>query len=296
MTLRAAEREKRKLTPQEALETLFSRISDVSAVPGVAEHVVQVSMNPRSTAEDLRLAIQRDPALVARILRHLNSAYYSLSTKVMDLRRAISLLGFREIRNLAMTVFVSRYFDSSSLFEEYSRQGLWHHCVGVAALSRVIARVCGRAVPEEAYIAGLLHDIGYILLDQQMTRYFSRVVREINFKTPISRVERRIYNFDHAQLGGYVLKRWSFPQSIVDAVEYHHHPERYTGRHKSLLNVVTIANYLCSRFRWSALGIHNVAPPSNKTYAALQIDQTTMRIICNQIPATLERAIALAHP
>jgi putative nucleotidyltransferase with HDIG domain len=295
MITRATSR-KHELTPEQALQTLFGRITDVASLPGVAQHVIHVAMNPRSTAEDLRQAIQRDPALVARILRHLNSAYYSLSSQVCDLRRAISLLGFREVRNLAMTVFVSRLFVNSSIFEPYSREGLWHHCVGVAALSRVIARVCGRAVPEEAYIAGLLHDIGYIMLDQHMARYFSRVLREINLKTATPKVERRIYKFDHAQLGGFVLSKWKFPQPIVDAVEHHHSAEQYTGKHKAIVNIVSVANYLCSRFRWSALGVHNIPPPTAKTYSTLQIDQVTMRIICNQIPATLERAIALAHP
>ena len=121
--------------------------------------MLQLTEDENADPEQLREAIQSDPVLVARILRRLNSSYYALSQKVSDLKTAISLLGMREIRNLALTVFVSRFFEGGTVHGTYKRENLWSHSVGVAVASRLVARVCGRGACEEAYIAGLLHDI-----------------------------------------------------------------------------------------------------------------------------------------
>ena len=279
---------------QATLERLFARIGEVSSLPVTAQKIINLAGDENVQAEDLREAIQNDPVLVARILRRLNSSYYALSRKVADLRTAISLLGLREIRNLALTVFVSRYFEPGISHNHYKRENLWTHSVAVAAAARLVSRVCGRASVEEAYIAGLLHDIGLILLDQTLRRHFFKVVDAIDPATPTHIVENRILTFDHALLGGYVAARWSFPEQVADAITFHHQPWCYTGQHKDIVYVVTVANYLCSRAGLTSLGTHNVAPPPDEVYRGLGLDQVTLAIIWEELDVTLDKAGALA--
>ena len=277
-----------------ALEKLFARIGEVSSLPATAQKIMSLAGDDNVHAEELREAIQADPVLVARILRRLNSSYYALSHKVADLRTAISLLGLREIRNLALTVFVSRCFEPGASHNSYKRENLWTHSVAVGAAARLVSRVCGRAVVEEAYIAGLLHDIGLILLDQTLRRHFFKVVDAIDPATPTHIVENRILTFDHALLGGFVARRWNFPEQVSDAITFHHQPWCYTGQHKDLVYVVSVANYLCSRAGLTSLGIHNVAPPPDEVYRGLGLDQVTLAIIWEELDGTLDKASALA--
>jgi HD-like signal output (HDOD) protein len=277
-----------------ALERLFARIGDVTTLPAAAQKVLTLTQDENGDAEKLREAIQGDPVLVARILRRLNSSYYALSQKVSDLKTAIALLGMREIRNLALTVFVSRFFEGGTSRGAYRRENLWAHSVGVAVASRLVARVCGRSACEEAYIAGLLHDIGLILLDQTLRRHFHKVLDAVDESTPTHIVESRILTFDHALLGGFVARRWNFPDPVADAITFHHQPWCYNGPHKDLVQVVAVANYLCSRAGVTSLGIHNVLPPPDEVYSSLGLDQVTLAIIWDELDSALEKSVSLA--
>jgi HD-like signal output (HDOD) protein len=279
---------------QAALERLFSRIGDVAPLPAAAQKILSLTQNPDCSLDELREAIQSDPVLVARLLRRLNSSYYSLSQKVVDLKTALTLLGTREIRNLALTVFVSRYYENSASHGTYNRESLWSHCVGVGAAARLVARVCGRGVPEEAFISGLLHDLGLILLDQSLRKHFHSVIDALDAATPTHIVETRLLTFDHAVLGGFVARKWNFPEPVVAAITFHHQPWCYTGPHKDLVNVVSVANYLCSRAGLTSLGVHNVAPPPDAVYAGLGLDQVSLAIIWDELETTLKKASALA--
>jgi HD-like signal output (HDOD) protein len=279
---------------REALERLFARIGDVACLPAAAERVLQITNNENADADLLCEAVQSDPVLVARILRRLNSSYYALSQKISDLKTAIGLLGIREIRNLALTVFVSRSFEGDAVYGTYNREDLWAHSVGVGVASRLVARVCGLSGCEEAYIAGLLHDIGLILLDQTLRRHFQKLIDSINEQAPTYVVESRMFAFDHAMLGGFVARRWNFPDSVADAIAFHHQPQSYEGPHKELVNVVAVANYLCSRAGVTSLGVHNCPPPPDEIYRGMGLDQVTLAIIWEELDGALEKASSLA--
>jgi HD-like signal output (HDOD) protein len=277
-----------------ALERLFTHIGLVTSLPAVGQRILQLTENDSTSADELREAIQSDPVLVARILRRLNSAYYGLSHKVADVRTAVSLLGFREIRNLALTVFLAKMYEAPGIHGGYRREMLWSHSVAVAACSRLISRVCGRGLPEESYIAGLLHDLGLILIDQTLRRHFTRVLDALAPNLPTCLVENRILSFDHAALGGFVARKWNFPEQIADAITFHHLPLSYSGPHRDLVNVITVANYLCCRAGRTSLGVANVQPPPDAVYSGLGLDQVTLSIICTELEATLEKADVMA--
>lgn len=277
-----------------ALERLFARIGDMATLPTAAQHLLQVTEEEAADHERLRDAIQGDPVLVARILRRINSSYYALSNKISSIKTAITLLGAREIRNLALTVYASRIYEPSWTYGRYRRENLWAHSVGVAVASRLVSRVCGRGAGDEAYTAGLLHDIGLIMLDQTLQRHFQKVLDSVDEATPTHVAEAKIFSFDHATLGGFVARRWNFPDAVADGIAFHHEPWNYSGPHKDIVNVVAVANYLCSRAGVTSLGVHNVLAPPDEVYASLGLDQVTLAIIWDELDSALERATSLA--
>ena len=278
-----------------ALQRLFARISDMSSLAVGAQQIVRLSRGTAASLEELQELIQTDPSLVALLLRRVNSSYYRLDTPVHDLTVAARLLGFREFSNLAVTVYLSRMFSPPMSFGSFSMAGLWSHSVAVAAASHLVSRVCGCGTPGEAYMAGLLHDVGLLLCCRQMRRRFIQVVERIKGRTPTSEVEHQVYSFDHAQLGAFVAKSWEFPDAVIDAIGHHHEVDRYTGPHRELVYVVATANYFCSRAGWTSMGVHNVALPSDDTYCVLGLDQVALAIIWDELSPTLEKASYLAH-
>ncbi len=281
------------LAQRQALQRLFTRIGDLSALPAGARQLVQLT---KDLGQDgLQRLIQADPSLVAQTLRRVNSSYYGLNKTVRDLSVATQLLGVREVRNLAMTVYLSRMFEPSMSMGSFSRRGLWNHSVAVAATSHLVSRVCGRAVPGDAYIAGLLHDIGLLLLNRQMRRHFIRVIEAVDKPMPTCEVERQVYLFDHAELGAYVATTWEFPAPVVDAIRFHHEVERYAGIHRDLVYVIAVSNYLCSRAGWTSMGVHNVPSPPDRVYRELNLDQVALSIIWKELELTLEKSTFLAE-
>ena len=205
------------------------------------------------------------------------------------------MLGFREVRNLVLTVYVGRLFKEPGIYRQFTREGLWNHMVAVGTTARLIAKVCHKADPDEAYLAGLLHDIGFILIDQFLRRHFISVLDRLTKDVSTVELEREILSFNHVELGAFIARQTNFPESVIDAIEYHHEPENYTGTNSDLVNIVATANYLASREGMSSLGVHNVAPPPDTVFAGLGLQATQLAEIWDELGLALSTANALAE-
>lgn len=278
---------------QHLLERLFEKVGEVSSLPFAAVRLIELASNEEASVDELYNEIKTNPAMAARIMRVVNSAYYSRRFTIQDLKQAISLLGFLEVRNLALTVYVSQLFESPVYVGEYSREALWEHLVAVATASRMIAEQCGHAAPEEAYLAGLLHDIGFLLLDQTIHRRFCQVLSLIEENVPTCRVEMRVLTFDHAELGAFVARKWSLPEPVVAAAQFHHKSETYDGPSRTTVDAVVVANFLCSRRGMSSLGVHNVEAPPQAVFERLGIDRDQLTHIWDRLEEELEKSAAV---
>ncbi|HUY90667.1 MAG TPA: HDOD domain-containing protein [Pirellulales bacterium] len=279
---------------RQALDRLFARIGEVSSLPAAAVRIVNIANDESRGAKDLISAVETDPSLAVRVLRTVNSTFYSIRNRVGDLKTAVSLLGMKEVRNLALTVHVSRMFAAPGDYRTYRREGLWRHLVAVASTSRLIAEVSETVPRDDAYVAGLLHDVGLILLDQHLRRQFKSILDGLERYPSTIAAERAVLPFDHCELGASVARRWNLSASIAAAAGYHHAPSRYDGPHRNMVSLVCLANYLCTRSEVSSLGVHNVAPPGDDVYRELGIHADRMAQIAARLNETLEAAAAAA--
>ena len=270
-----------------ALAKLFERVGQLTTLPAAAQRIMQLVSDQGSTTADLLSAVEGDPVLAAQVLRRVNSAFYGLRNRVGDLRSAISLLGFREIRNLALTVYMSRMFDGSSEYRGFSREGLWKHCVAVAHASRLISLTCRRESPDEAYLAGLLHDMGLILLDQYMGKYLMQIVDGVSEGKPTTEAERDVLPFDHTLLGAYVATQWNFPASVIAATRYHHEPLAAPSSFQQMAATVAVGNYLCHRAGITSLGTQNTFAPNDDVFSVLKLEQAQLASIWDQLQEAL---------
>ena len=280
--------------PEELLQRLFARISEISSLPTVALQIVQLADDPNTGADDLLDAIRGDPALAMRIMRTVNSSYYALEEKVADLKQGITLLGFNEVRNLALTAYVAPLFRESEKYRGYTRDGLWNHMVGVGMVARYIAGLGKNVPPQEAYLAGLLHDVGLVLIDQYLHRQFCRIVDLLTEENRLCDLELKLLGFDHAALGQFATEEWHLPKHLSVSIGSHHAPEEYSGPHRDIVYVVALANFFCHLKNVTSLGVRNVETPSPNLFAKLGIHKQDVGAILARVDEILKAADVMA--
>jgi putative nucleotidyltransferase with HDIG domain len=179
--------------------------------------------DPDTDANDINSVLVRDPALAATILRIANSSYYSLRSKVTNLNLALSVLGFRSVRNIVLTAASTGVFGRKSRTPHFDSRAFTTHSIAVAATCRFLARFSRDTSPDLAFSVGLLHDIGKLAMDQCMPEAYSAAVeRARDLHAPITLAETAIWGCDHAAVGAMLARKWGLPNEICEAIAYHH--------------------------------------------------------------------------
>ncbi len=271
-----------------SLDSISAQITEISTLPDVALRVMQVASDPASDAADLRAVLESDPSLCVRVLRCVNSASFGLRTKIADLSQAVSYLGFNQIRDLAITATVSDLFRGKGRIGAYDRHGLWRHMVATGVASRMIAvrqRLDGHT---NAFLAGLLHDIGVILFDQYRHAEFQRVVAGLHAGKTLIEFERKFVPWDHCELGFTMGERWRLPEVALAAIRWHHAPRSCPPPHTRMVHCVAAANALCSAHGLSSVGTNLVAVEQD-TLAALGLEVRDIGVLAEDLDAEIAR-------
>jgi putative nucleotidyltransferase with HDIG domain len=226
--------------------------------------------------------MENDVALSARVLRCINSSAYSLRVRVTNLQQAISYLGMKQIRNIAMTASVSDLFRGAETIGPYRRGGLWRHLVAVGLCARLIAMRRKLDSFEDAFLAGLLHDIGLVLADQYAHLPFSQVIGKLEPTRTLGDVERSVMGFDHTMLGEKIGERWGFPEAVQAAIRHHHASVNYRGDHIAVVRCVEVANIICTLKDVSSVGLKLVrnSPPA---LAGLSLSGADLKVLAEDL-------------
>lgn len=199
--------------------------SDIASMKNVVSGIIRVINDPKSTANDLIEVVEIDPPLMGKVLKVANSAYYSPVNEIGDLKHAVVWIGLDTLKELALSQKVSDIFRGNGCINGYSREALWKHCVVVAKLCKTIYRKEFGEKGSDAYVAGLLHDIGIIVEDHFLPDDFKTVLESIRSeKDDLQQQEKKILGFNHARLGKVLTENWGLPQELSGAIGYHHNP------------------------------------------------------------------------
>lgn len=261
---------------------LARRIQELSTLPQVALEVMRVADNPNATAADLKAVMELDAAMSARVLRSINSSAYALRTKVTNLQQAITYLGLKQIRNLAMTAGVSRLFKQENTIGPYRRLNLWRHLVAVGICSRLIALRLKLGNFEDIFLAGLLHDLGIILEDQYVHPQFSAAIQALEASTTLSEVERSRLGFDHTLLGFHVGENWGFPELVRNAIRHHHRSVEADAKLRASVQCVELANLICSCKGMTSVGM-NLLKVSPEVIRDLGIGRQDLTVLASDL-------------
>jgi len=255
---------------------LLAGLETLPTLPAVAMEGIRRALNPAGSLEDLAGIVEMDPPLTAKVLKVANTPYYGRSEKVSTLQEAFSILGFPVLRSVVLSVSAMELFSDQE--EDYGLDlgGLWTHSIGTAVWARRLAGLATPEVdPEEAFVAGLLHDIGKVILCNTIQGGYRGILRHaVEHGVPLYRAERECIGYDHCDASLWLMEQWKLPPVYRDVVFHHHHAgsdllPRPIPR--ALCKIVQLSDRLCYRYGIGQGGDPHPAEPDPQLFRELAV-------------------------
>lgn len=271
----------------------FSKLRDVPPLPVVVTKAIQVINDPDSSAKELTDLIIHDQVLAAKILKVANSAYYGLPSKISNLNRAITLIGFDEVKRMIAPILLLNTFKDFQSTEYFSSRDFWTHSLAVADACEILVEKTDQSQNTgEARVVGLLHDVGRLILVGVLQFHFNKVMKKVSMGVDVLKAEEGILGLDHAKIGAKITESWNLPESVVNTIKYHHDPEN-AGEHSYLAEVVCMADYLANELEIKSLVIgetHNVPDYIRDRFIQ---EENDLDIILTKLETEVEKAKTL---
>ncbi len=221
------------------LERAINSAGDLPTIPLVATKIIHLMETETVTAEELAKVVAADPAVAARVLKISNSAFYGCQRQIQTLSSAIVTLGFNTLKTLVVTASVKQVYQPFGLTEKL----LWEHSFAAALAARIIAGTTRLADEEEAFLAGLFHDIGKTVMNTLDRDKFQLAMQlSYNEKISFAEAEKNIFPFCHDDVGAFVIKKWNFPETLIEAVMQHHRFDFADANDHYILLLTSIAS------------------------------------------------------
>lgn len=273
------------------LQKAMAKLTDIGSLPEVTTKVVAVVEDPKATAHQLHEIIKNDPALAAKILKVVNSAFYGLPSQIASLDRAIAMLGLNSVKNIALAASLSRFFNVESRSNRFSPRDLWTHCVAVGVCAKLLANVARMGQADEAFVAGLMHDVGLLAELQLFPDQVSKIADVCGKNSQdFCTAEREIIGADHQAFGMALTTKWKFPPGLRNAIGYHHNPTGLKPEFFKFTTLVYAADTLCCAqghgFSLTAAG----QPLSEETIAFLGLSDAAIGEVVDALPEHVKDA------
>ena len=248
--------------------SIKTAIQRLKPIPQVALKILRLMDENKYDIDPIAREIQKDQVLTARMLQLANSAVIGVRRRITSVDHAVVFLGQEMMVKIILSAAVQGYFDQSAMGYALCKGGLYHHSVGCAIIAEALARKTQCEDPAKAYTAGLLHDIGKVVLDQYVTSARPLFYREImDTEDDILSVEANLLNVRHTDVGAILARQWSLPEPLIQVIQHHHHPYHYPEV-DALCVTVYLADLLMSRF-----------------HAGLEIERLDTRMLTDMLAA-----------
>ncbi len=226
---------------------IINQTVEIATLPEVTLRIIEVVQDPRSTAHDLHKIVSNDPALSARVLRVVNSAFYGLPGQIGSIDRAIMMLGLNAVKNIAIAASLAKMFKKGAICDDFTGKDLWTHSVAVGATNKLITNAIGLALPDEAFLAGLIHDLGLVAIMQSQANKLLEIVQMAKAGIPFRKAEDQVLGTNHQEIGMALAAKWKFPRSFQYVTGYHHNPTDLARENRLLAMVTHVSDLLSSQ-------------------------------------------------
>ena len=270
---------------------LVRGVDGLVTLPNIFIRINQLIDDPNSSNHDIAQAISQDPSFTVRLLRVANSSYYGFPSSVDTVARAVTLIGTGQIRNLALSMSVANSFAGLPN-HLVSMENFWRHSLYCALSARILARLAGKVDPEVMFTAGLLHDIGELVIFNrrpEQAKAALLLVLDSMDELPVHLSEQQILGFDHAQVGGELARHWNLPLLLQECMAYHHGISQ-AQRHPREVAMVHLANQLALMAEVNTLNVSDVAPCDEHAWESAGLDKAVIEQVLSEVQAGVVEA------
>lgn len=272
------------------LKDLMFEMRSLEPFPGVAARVLELSARDDVVPSELIDLVQTDPGITSKVLKLCNSAYYGFQREIASLHEAGNLLGVTTLVNLVLTSSAGKYFKDYGSASNKSMESRWEQCVANAIGSRIIASRHGKVDPERAYTAGLLENIGHLVLDRFLDSSIDAIRAVALSGTELIEAERKVLGMHHAEIGARLTTRWSLPEVLVDVIRHHHHPE-LAGEDRALAATIHLAEIMTQEIRANRGDVDELVYEVNEAACELTgVSREELVELCSILDEEMDRA------
>jgi putative nucleotidyltransferase with HDIG domain len=229
---------------QKELNLILDDVKSFPSMPATALKLLTLLKDENTSNTQIEQILRYEPGLTANILKLTNSAFFGLPKQIGSIRQAILMIGWKKLIQIVLASCVSAIIDKPVQGYDLSPGDLWRHSIAVSVASEILVKELNLSVSEEVFTAALLHDVGKMVLGRYVKDDIAVIDGEELQDVPFEQVERSIFGIDHAEIGANILRRWSFPPSMITAVRWHHDPDG-APKTSHLIDVVHVADVLC---------------------------------------------------
>jgi HD-like signal output (HDOD) protein len=266
------------LTP----DALINKSTELVSPPNTYLQLMDLLNDPDSSIDDISAVINTDPALTTRLLKIVNSPFYGFPSQINTISRAITIVGTRELIQLVLATTVIERFNGIP-DDLIDMNVFWKHSLASAVTAKLLAKQAGQRATERFFIAGLLQNIGSLVLYQSMPEIAREAINSAEFGHELMHLaEQRLLGFDHTHIGQALVQKWRLPESLEKVVRFHHTPSE-ADKHELDVAIVHIADILVTAVPFGHSGDHHVPPLDTKAWDLIDLN-------VDDIPDLLETA------
>lgn len=262
---------------------LVKGVDGLVTLPNVFVRINQLVEDPDSTTTDIARAISQDPSFTVRLLRVANSPFYGLSSTIDTVTKAVSVIGTSQIRTLALSMSIASSFAGLPNYL-VSMENFWRHSLYCALVARILAKQAGKCDPEALFAAGLLHDIGELIIFNRLPEQAKASLLSVLDQPdeyPVYQAEQENIGFDHAEVGGELARQWNLPPLLTECIAYHHNiggAQRYP-RETALVH---LANIIALMAELDTLNIDDVPPIDPDAWKITGLDESVIELVVRE--------------
>jgi len=278
-------------TLQSDIKKKLQSINSLHTQPAVIAKITQMLQNPTTNADELGQAISTDQVLASTVLKLVNSAFYGFPGKIGSINHAVVLLGFSTVKNIVLTASVLEIFKMDTGGRKFTSLEFRKHSLGCAIVAQCLAQATGYDNKDECFVAGLLHDIGKIIIFQLAPDDFMRVIDCADkTKTLYHDSESKLLGIKHQEVGGMLIEQWRLPPNILHAVSNHHTPP--ADSEFTLTAIVHCADIFARAMDYGSGGDNKVPMISEKAWNILKLDNIDLVRLFDNIDKEWQKANA----